>query len=86
MDSFRIALNTAREAMTSALPWNRSISAVVGFMLNMNYLTEELSGNTKRAAVLTEFVDYVMGRNGLNWENNQPFLTTDELAHVWANW
>ena len=86
MDSFRIALNTAREAMASALPWNRSFSAVVGFMLNTNYLFEELSGNNRRAAILSEFVDYIIGRNGLNWENNQPFLTTDELAHVWANW
>ena len=34
LDSFRIALNTTREAMDSALPWNRSISALVGLMLN----------------------------------------------------
>ena len=25
LNSFKIALNTAREAMSSALPWNRSI-------------------------------------------------------------
>ena len=86
LDSFKMALNTAREAMASALPWNRSISAIVGFMHNTNFLQEELGGNPKRAAVLTEFVDYTFGRNGLNWENNQPFLTTDELAHVWGNW
>ena len=38
LDSFRIALNTAREAMASAMPWNRSVSALVGLMLNTNYL------------------------------------------------
>ena len=21
-----------------------------------------------------------------NWENSQPFLTTDDLTHVWSNW
>ena len=86
LDSFRIALNTAREAMALALPWNRSISALVGLMLNTNYLAEDLGGNPKRAAILAEFSDYVFSRNGLSWENCQPFLTTDELAHVWANW
>ena len=35
---------------------------------------------------MTEFTDYVFGRNGLNWENHQPFLSTDELTHVWFNW
>ena len=86
LDSFRIALNTAREAMSSALPWNRSISALVGLMFNTNYLAEDLGGNPRRAAILTEFSDYIFGRNGLNWENGQPFLSTDELAHVWGNW
>ena len=38
------------------------------------------------ASILTEFTDYVLGRNALNWENNQAFLSTDELAHVWGNW
>ena len=42
LDSFRIALNTAREAIASALPWNRSVSALVGLMLNTNYLAEDL--------------------------------------------
>ena len=86
LDSFKIALNTAREAMSSALPWNRSLGAVVGFMMNTNYLQEDLGGNPKRPAILTEFVDYVFGRNALNWENQQGFLSTDELSHVWSNW
>ena len=86
LDSFKIALNTAREAMSSALPWNRSLGAVVGFMMNTNYLQEDLGGNPKQPAILTEFVDYVFGRNALNWENQQGFLSTDELSHVWSNW
>ena len=86
LDSFKVALNTAREALASALPWNRSISAIVGLMVNTGYLQEDLGGNSKRAAILTEFVDYVFNRNALNWENHQSFLSTDELSHVWANW
>ena len=48
---------------------NRSISALVGLMLNTNYLAEDLGGNPKRAAILGEFSDYVFSRNGLSWEN-----------------
>lgn len=86
LDSFKVALNTAREALAVALPWNRSIAAIIGFMMNTNYLQEDLMGNSKRAAILTEFVDYVFGRNALNWENSAPYLSTDDLAHVWATW
>jgi len=86
LESYKTALNTAREAMHSALPWNRSIGEIVGFMMNNNYLQSDLGGNSRRGAILTEFTDYVLGRNALNWENGHPFLTTDELAHVWANW
>ena len=32
------------------------------------------------------FVDYVFGRNALNWENQQGFLSTNELSHVRNNW
>ena len=86
LESYKIALNTAREVLASALPWNRSISAVVGLMVNSNYLAEDLSGNPRRGAILTEFTDYVFGCNRLSWENHQPFLSTDDLTHVWSNW
>ena len=86
LDSYKMALFTLREAMASALPWNRSVSAILGLMMNTNFMQEDLGGNIKRAAVLTEFTDYILGRNALNWENGQPFLTTDDLSHVWANW
>jgi hypothetical protein len=86
MEAFRGALNAAREAMSSALPWNRSISAIVGFFTNNNYCAADLGSNPKKAAILAEFTDYCFSRNALNWENSQPFLSTDELAHTWAAW
>lgn len=85
-EGFRSALNTLREAMQWALPWNRSISAIIGFMQNTNYCTEDLKGVANRAIVLTEFVDFVLGRNALNWDNKVPFLSTEELAHTWSAW
>jgi len=86
LDGFRAALNTAREAMSCALPWNKSIAAIQGFMINCNYAEADLRGNPNRAAMLTEFVDFVFARNALNWENRVPFLAADDLAHAWASW
>jgi hypothetical protein len=86
LDSYRGALNVLREAMASALPWNRSVSAICGFMSNTNYLQTDLGGNAKRAAILVEFTDYILGRNAQQWDNEQPFISTDEMAHVWTNW
>ena len=43
LESFKMVLNTAREAMASALPWNRSVSTIVGLMQNTSYLQEDLS-------------------------------------------
>jgi hypothetical protein len=62
MDAYRAALNTAREAMAAALPWNRSISAICGFMQNSNCCAADLAQNNKRAAILTEFTDYCFNR------------------------
>jgi hypothetical protein len=86
MEAFRSALNTLREAMATALPWNRSVSAICGFMSNTNFCSADLLHSNKRAAILTEFTDYVLGRNALNWENRQPFLSADDLSHTWAAW
>jgi hypothetical protein len=86
MDAFKSALNTLREAMATALPWNRSISALCGFFANNNFCTTDLNNIPKKAVILTEFCDYVLQRNALNWENKQPFMSSDDLAHAWAAW
>ena len=86
LEGLRAALNAAREAMAFALPWNRSISAIHGFMSNSNFCKDDLSNNPRRAAILVEFIDYVFGRNALNWENKQLYLSADDLSHVWASW
>jgi hypothetical protein len=86
MEAFKSALNTLREAMASALPWNRSVGAICGFLSNTNYCAVDLAQNSKKAVILTEFVDYALSRNALNWENGQPFLSADDLSHTWSTW
>jgi hypothetical protein len=86
MEAFKSALNTLREVMASALPWNRSVGAICGFLNNTNFCAADLAQNGKRAVILTEFVDYILSRNALNWENSQVFLSADDLSHTWSTW
>jgi len=86
LDGYRTALNSLREALHSVLPWNRSVSAIVGFMVNTGYLQEELRGNPRRGNILAEFTDYILGRNALNYGNDKPFMTTDDISHAWYQW
>ena len=86
IEGFKSALNAAREAQACAMPWNRSIAAIQSFMVNTNCCYLDLQGNKQKAAILTEFVDFVLGRNALNWENRMPYLSTDDLSHVWSSW
>jgi hypothetical protein len=86
LEQLRSALHSLHEAMAWALPWNKSISAIVGFMNVTAYGSAELAGNPKRAAILADFIDHVLSRNALNWENRKPFLSTDDIAHVWVTY
>jgi len=86
MEEFRNAMTTLREAMAMVLWWNKTISAIQGFLNISNYCKRDLDGRSNRAAILTSFVNYVLGRNALNWQNKQPFLATNDLLHVWATW
>jgi hypothetical protein len=86
LEEFKRALNTAREAMGFALPWNKSVSAICGFMQSSNYCNRDLGNRPNRAAMLTAFVNYVFTRNAQNWINKLSFLTTNELAYVWTTW
>jgi hypothetical protein len=86
LEEYRRALHTAREALSFALPWNRSISAICGFMQTSNFCQKDLSSRPNRAALLTGFTNYVFSRNAQNWVNKLGFLSTNELAHVWTTW
>lgn len=86
LEEFRRALHTAREAMGYALPWNKSISAICGFMQSSNFCSKDLANRPNRAALLTGFVNYIFTRNAQNWINKLSFITTNELAYVWTTW
>jgi len=86
MEELKSAIFTLREAMAAALPWNKSISAIQGFLNISSYCKRDLEGRSNRAAILTAFVNYVLSRNAMNWQNKQGFISTNEMLHVWTTW
>ena len=83
LGEFKLALRVAREAMSFVYPWNKSISAIEGFMFQTDFCAKDLQGLDKPAQILTQFVDYVLGENADRWRAQEPFLQTGVLKAAW---
>jgi hypothetical protein len=80
---FIVALRAMRSAMAFVMPWNMSIAALEGFLINTRFCKDELGGLEKQASILTSFTDYVLSENANRWRNIEPFITHGELRAVW---
>lgn len=86
MKEFETALRVLREAMSHAMPFNKSISAIEGFLMSTSFCKADLEGTSCQAAILTRFVDHVLNLNAEAWRNRQPFLTASDLVTTWKVW
>jgi hypothetical protein len=80
---FIVALRAMRSAMAYVMPWNMSVAALEGFLINTRFCKDELGGLEKQASILTSFMDYVLSENANRWRNIEPFITHGELRAVW---
>jgi hypothetical protein len=80
---FRLALRVVREALSYVHPWNKSVSAIEGFLHQTDYCRADLVGVEKQGVVLTQYVDYCFGENADRWRGRLPFLTTGDLKSSW---
>ena len=83
LGEFKVALRVLREAMGFVNPWNKSISAIEGFMIQNNYMSRDLEGLEKQAMLLTQFVDYILRENSNRWRGLEGFMTIDEQKGAW---
>ena len=82
----RLALRTLRTAASFVHPWNFSFLAIENFMIQTMFCQTDLAGVEKKAALLTQFIDYVIGQNADRWRDSEPFLSTGELKSAWASY
>ena len=83
LGEFKLALRVAREAQSFVTPWNKSLSAIEGFMFRSNFCASDLTGVEKPAHLLTQFVDFALESNADRWKNREVFLNTGELKTAW---
>jgi hypothetical protein len=86
LDNFKSAMRAAEIAQQLATPWNKSIAALNSYLINSDYCGKDLAGRANRAAILTEFVNYIFTQNAENWRSGDPFLATADVATHWAMW
>ncbi len=81
----KLAMRALKAAMKHVMPWNFSIDALDGFLEQTFYCHAETAQLEKRAQVLTQFIDYVLGQNAELWRDEQPFMTCGDLKAAWAS-
>ena len=67
-----------RSAMMMVMPWNFSIAALEGFLINSRYCREDIGALDKQAQILTQFCDY-----SSRWRNKDSFITAGEMRSFW---
>lgn len=83
LGELKVAIRALREALAYAQPWNKSVSALEGFLLQNNYCGTDLEGLEHQANILVGFVDYVLRENSNRWRGQEAFLSVNELKGAW---
>jgi hypothetical protein len=84
LGELKLAVRVLRSAMSLVMPWNHSVAALEGFLLQTNYCASDLANVERKAHILMKFVDYVLIQNGDRWRDAEPFLSAGELKSTWA--
>ncbi len=80
---FKMALRVMREAMAFVHPWNKSVAAIEGFLLQSHFCSKDLEGLDKQAVLLTQFTDYILRENSNRWRGLEAFVSIEEMKGAW---
>jgi hypothetical protein len=83
LGDFKLTLRALSVAASFAVPWNMSYLALENFLLPSNFCSADFGPAENQALCLTQFVDYVLGKNSNRWRDSEPFHTTGDLKATW---
>jgi hypothetical protein len=83
LGEFQLALRAMRAAISFIMPWNHSVAALEGFLLNSRYCRDDIGNLEKQAQLLTNFCDFVTRENASRWRNVEPFINAGEMRSFW---
>jgi hypothetical protein len=81
----KTAMRVLREAMSYVHPWNKSVSVLEGFLIQTNYCSAEVESLDNQAAIISQFVDYVLRENSNRWRGGESYLGLSELKSAWES-
>jgi hypothetical protein len=85
MAELKLALKNLRIAAQLVMPWNFSFAVLENFLTSNDYMESELAG-TKKATVMSSFIDHVFSINAGNWIQEVEFLDAPDLKALWSAW
>lgn len=84
LGEFKLALRALRVAMGFVHPWNKSIEALSGFFEQSDFCLAETGALEKRAALLSNFTDFILEENSNRWRAKEAFISTGEMKEAWS--
>jgi len=86
LNELQLAVRAMCRAAQFVQPWNQSFNAIDGFLQSSDWARAELSGRSNRAALLTDFINYVLGLNAHAWQQKEDFRSSGEIKILWGEW
>jgi len=86
LNEMKLAVRAMCRAVQLIMWWNSSYNAIDGFLHNSNYAFTELNGRSNRAAILSDFINYILGLNAAAWVQKEDFRTSGEIKTIWGEW
>jgi hypothetical protein len=83
-NELKLAFRALRAAVGLVMPWNKSMEALDGFLVETDFCFRETGSLEKRAKLISQFIDYVLEQNSRRWRDSEPFLTTGALKMAWS--
>lgn len=83
LGELKCALRVLREALSFVHPWNKSVSAIEGFLCASDFCSTDLANMANPAALLSQYIDYVLRENSNRWRGKEVFMDHKELKGGW---
>ena len=66
-------------------PWDYSLEVLAAWLNPTTWLNDELK-QFKRAALVGDFIDHILGLNAANWVQETPYLEIGDIQTLWTSW
>ena len=85
MNELRSAFRNMKRATLMIRPWDYSLEVLAAWLNPTTWLNDELK-QFKRAALVGDFIDHILGLNAANWVQETPYLEIGDIQTQWTSW